>query len=119
LLVYPTSVEKLGLSAFAKTQQKRSSPYTDGGVDMFEAPGTTQGFAGTLLQRDAPGYFATPDVHQPDGMFDGTFGDALLRKFAVTLDLRNMTIATQTAKIPVRIYSHRDNERTQFGTVCC
>jgi hypothetical protein len=93
LLVYPTSVEKLGLSGLAKTQQKRSFPYTDGGVDMFEAPGTTQGFAGALLQRDAPVYFATPDVHQPDGMFDGTVGDALLRKFAVTLDLHNMTIA--------------------------
>ena len=93
LLVYPTSVEKLGLSALAKTQQKRSFPYTDGGVDMFEAPGTTQGFAGTLLKRGAPVYFATPDVHQPDGMFDGTVGDALLGKFAVTLDLSNMTIA--------------------------
>jgi hypothetical protein len=93
LLVYPTSVEKLGLSALAKTQQKRSFPCTDGGVDMFEAPGTTQSFAGTLLQRDAPVYFATADVNQPDGMFDGTVGDALLRKFAVTLDLRNMTIA--------------------------
>jgi hypothetical protein len=43
-------------------------------------------FVGKDLASDAPLYFATPQVHLPDGMFDGTVGVELFTGHSVTFD---------------------------------
>jgi hypothetical protein len=86
MLIYPTSVEKLGLSEQAASAKKRFFPFTDGGVDMREGAAGTESFGTTILKKDATLYFATPKVHAPDGMFDGTVGHELFAGHVLTLD---------------------------------
>ena len=40
----------------------------------------------TVLKQDAILYFATPKVHAPDGMFDGTVGHELFTGHVLTSD---------------------------------
>jgi hypothetical protein len=86
LLIYPTSVEKLGLGAQSGSSRTRRFPFTDGGVDMIEGKARLLSFRGTDLLQDAPVYFATPQVHLPDAKFDGTVGVELLTGRSVTFD---------------------------------
>ena len=90
MLIYPTSVEKLGLTKESKSEVKKYIAFTDGGVDMFQATAATEGFGGRTLLSDAPLYFAGPKVHLPDGLFDATVGDALLRGHVATFDFHSM-----------------------------
>jgi hypothetical protein len=92
LLVYPTSVEKLGLQTEAQSQKMHFFPYTDDGVDMMEASAKTESFGGHTLANDAPLYFAGPEVHLPDGMFDATVGHALFLNTVLTLDFHDMKV---------------------------
>jgi hypothetical protein len=94
MLVYSTSIDKLGLSDAAKTEKTENFPFTDGGVDMKSAPAQKQSFHDTVLGVSAPVvYFPTPDVHAPDGMFDATVGLGLFYGTVLTLDFRDMTIS--------------------------
>ncbi len=86
MLIYPTSVEKLGLSEQTTSAKKRFFPFTDGGVEMMEGTAGTESFGKTILKKDATLYFATPKVHAPDGMFDGTVGHELFAGHVLTLD---------------------------------
>jgi hypothetical protein len=86
LLIYATSIEKLHLEPQAVSKDLQHFPYTDGGVDMLESKGREESFGTLNLLRDAPLYFPTPKVHQPDGLFDGTVGAALLAGHEVTFD---------------------------------
>lgn len=86
LLIYPTSVAKLGLAAQAASTQRRRFPFTDGGVDMIEGRARKESFAARDILSNAPLYFATPQVHAPDGMFDGTVGSQLFAGHSVTFD---------------------------------
>jgi Aspartyl protease len=86
MLIYPTSVEKLGLTAQQSSPKTRFFPHTDGGVDMIEGTAQKESFGTTALKTDATLYFATPKVHTPDGMFDGTVGHELFTGHVVTLD---------------------------------
>jgi hypothetical protein len=86
MLVYPTSVDKLGLAAEQGSAAIRKFPFTDGGVEMIESRAASEGFGRMTLARNAPLYFATPDVHTPDGMFDGTVGQQLLTGHVITFD---------------------------------
>jgi hypothetical protein len=86
LLIYPTSVEKLGLTTQALSPKTRRFPFTDGGVDMIEGNASKESFGDTDLLSEAPLYFATPQVHLPDGMFDGTVGVGLFIGRSVTFD---------------------------------
>jgi Aspartyl protease len=90
LLIYPTSVEKLGLGEVAMTQKKQFFPYTDDGVDMLEATAKAEAFGKKVLAQNAPLYFAGPTVHLPDGMFDATVGHALFEHSILTLDFHDM-----------------------------
>jgi hypothetical protein len=92
MLIYPTSVEKLGLGDAAKSTAKEMFKYTDGGVEMLRAGGAAEGFEGRVLAKDAAVYFAGPAVHLPDGMFDGTVGHALLEHSVMVLDLKGMRV---------------------------
>lgn len=86
LLIYPTSVAKLGLDSQSASVQRRRFPFTDGGVDMIEGKALKESFAGKDLLTNGPLYFATPKVHAPDGMFDGTVGARLFAGHRVTFD---------------------------------
>jgi len=89
MLIYPTSVEKFGLTAQQNATKTRLFPFTDGGVDMIEGTATKESFGPTELKENAALYFATPKVHTPDGMFDGTVGHELLTGHVVTLDFHS------------------------------
>ncbi len=86
MLIYPTSVERLGLSDQAASAKKRFFPFTDGGVDMMEGAANAESFGTKVLKQNAAIYFATPKVHVPDGMFDGTVGQELFAGHVLTLD---------------------------------
>jgi hypothetical protein len=96
LLVYTASIEKLQLVAAAKTNKSRDFPFTDGGVKMKEAPAQKESFHGLTLSGPAPlVYFPTPDVHEPDGLFDATVGIELFYRAALTLNFHDMTISVE------------------------
>jgi hypothetical protein len=96
LLVYTASIEKLQLGDAAKTTKSRDFPFTDGGVKMKEAPAQKESFQGVTLSGPAPlVYFPTPDVHEPDGLFDATVGLELFYKAALTLNFHDMTVSVE------------------------
>lgn len=96
LLVYTASIEKLHLAEAAKTTKARDFPLTDGGVQMKEATADKEGFHGVRLGPRIPlVYFPTPDVHEPDGLFDATVGLDLFYNTVLTLNFHEMTIAVQ------------------------
>jgi hypothetical protein len=86
MLIYPTSVEKLGLMDRQNSSKTRIFPFTDGGVPMKESTASQESFENRLLRKNATLYFATPKVHLPDGMFDGTVGNELFLGHVLTLD---------------------------------
>ena len=86
LLIYPTAVAKLGLDAEAAVVKIRKFPFTDDGVDMIEGKAGEESFGNRTLKKNAALYFATPKVHLPDGMFDGTVGGELFRGRNITFD---------------------------------
>ena len=86
VLIYPTSVDKLSLKNQAESTKSEFFPYTDGGVQMTTSVAATEGFGGKTLLKNAPLYFATPKVHLPNGLFDGTVGDALFEGRVLTFD---------------------------------
>jgi hypothetical protein len=87
IVLFDASLEKLSFADLAhSTTAKEHFAHTDGGVDMLRAAAKSESFGELTLAKDAPLYFPTPGVHQPDGLFDGTVGVALLKKFRVTLD---------------------------------
>ena len=90
MLIYPTSVSKLGLTDEATTPVKRFFKYTDDGVELREARSNNQAFGNRVLARHAPLYFATEGVHLPDGMFDATVGHALFVHSVLSLDFHDM-----------------------------
>jgi predicted aspartyl protease len=94
MVVYSTAIDKLGLTDAAKTNKTENFPFTDGGVDMKPAPAQAESFRGEALGVSAPiVYFPTPDVHEPDGLFDATVGLGLFYGSVLTLDFRDMTIS--------------------------
>ena len=96
LLVYTASIEKLQLASAAKTTKSRDFPFTGGGVKMKEAPAEKESFRGLTLSGPAPlVYFPTPDVHEPDGLFDATVGLELFYKAALTLNFHDMTVTVE------------------------
>jgi hypothetical protein len=89
MLIYPTSVDKLGLSAEAQSKQSQYFGFTDEGVEMFKAEAKQLGFGTKTLTVKSPLYFAGPKVHLPDGLFDGTVGAELLSTHKVTFDFHD------------------------------
>jgi hypothetical protein len=99
LLVYTDAVEQLGLQLAAGGGQSRYFPYTDGGVNMSESTADSVAF-GTyqLAAKPASVYFpgtGSKPVHQPDGLFEATVGNALFAHSVVTLDFHSMRVSVQ------------------------
>jgi len=96
MVVYTPSIEKLQLADAAKTTKSREFPLTDGGVQMKEAIAEKEAFRGVALGPRIPlVYFPTPDVHEPDGLFDATVGLELFYDAVVTLDFHDMSISVE------------------------
>jgi hypothetical protein len=89
MLIFPTAVDKTGLTAESRATKIRHFPFTDGGVDMIEAQVAHEAFLGRPLRVPARVYFATQKVHTPDGLFDGTVGAELFKNRKVTLDFKS------------------------------
>jgi hypothetical protein len=99
LLVYTDAISGLGLEPAAKQGKPKYFPYTDGGVSMNEASAESVAFGSYVLsQRPAlvyfPGQSGNP-VHQPDGLFEATAGNALFVNSVVTLDFHSMKLSVQ------------------------
>jgi hypothetical protein len=99
LLVYDKAIPMLGLEGSAAHGQVKYFPYTDGGVNMSEADVGSITFGSYVLARGPVRvYFSAAGrnpVHQPDGLFEATVGNALLAHSVVTLDFHSMKIYVQ------------------------
>ena len=98
MLVYDDALGTLGL-------QKEGAPelfrYTDGGVNLLAGRADSIGFGKRGLIGGAKTLYFVGDgpnpVHQPDGLFEATAGNALFAHSVVTLDFHAMTIDVRTA----------------------
>lgn len=99
LLVYTDAIAQLGLQRAARQGRPRYFPYTDGGVNMSEATAETIAFgAYVLAPRPAIVYFpgmGPNPLHEPDGLFEATVGNALFAHSVVTLDFHAMRFSVQ------------------------
>ncbi|HEY3785060.1 MAG TPA: hypothetical protein VGL55_07270 [Steroidobacteraceae bacterium] len=102
LLVYDAALSKLHLQALAgASDRSRFFPNTDGGVTMRAAKAQNVRFADYELGGTHPViYLPTPKVHQPDGLFEATVGNALLSRSVLTLDLHHMKFDVSPASKP-------------------
>jgi hypothetical protein len=89
LVIFPTSIEKLGLTTEAASKDANYFAFTDGGVDMFRAQASQIGFVSHVIATKVPLYFAGPKVHLPDGLFDGTVGADLLKTHRVSFNFHD------------------------------
>lgn len=90
MLVYPGSVEKLGLKKQSKAKPKEVFPYTQGGVKLARADEGAVSFRGVPLLQNGPLYFATKDAQLPEVQFDATAGMGLLSRATATFDFKGM-----------------------------
>ena len=104
VLVYDEARGGLGLPA-APEGKLEYFKYTDGGVNLrtsasrrIEFGSQSLGSGPVAIYIAAPG--ANP-VHQPDGRFEATIGNALLTHSVVRLDFRSMTASISTKKAPL------------------
>jgi hypothetical protein len=97
LLIYTASIDKLGLKDAAAVTATERFPFTDGGVTELKGTAKDISFSGDTLAKNAPLYFPTPGVHEPDALFDATVGIALMKDKIVTLDFHAMTISIAKA----------------------
>jgi hypothetical protein len=93
MLIYDSALDMLGLHKEGTPELIR---YTDGGVNMLAAHANSIGFGKHALLGGSPTLYFVGEgknpVHQPDGMFEATVGNALFAKSVVTLDFHAMTI---------------------------
>lgn len=90
LLIYPGSVEKLGLKRESKAKPKELFPYTQGGVKLARANEGALAFRGIPLLPDGPVYFGAKDANLPAVQFDATAGMGVLSRATATFDLKGM-----------------------------
>jgi hypothetical protein len=99
MLIYDSALDMLGLGKEGAPELFR---YTDGGVNLLAGRSDSIGFAGHGLVGGAKTLYFVGDgknpVHQPDGLFEATVGNALFANCVVTLDLHAMTIDVRTAE---------------------
>ena len=98
MLIYDAALDKLGLRKEGDTTLFK---YTDGGVNLLAGRSDSIGFGGRGLLGGAHTLYFVGEgknpVHQPDGLFDATVGNALFAHSVVTLDFHAMTIEVRTA----------------------
>jgi hypothetical protein len=90
MLIYPKSVEKLGLKRVKKGKAKDFFPFTQGGIELLRTTGASESYRGISLLADAPLYFTPSDEGFPKMQFDATIGLGLLSQAVVTFDFKAM-----------------------------
>jgi hypothetical protein len=96
LVVYDKAIGQLGLQGASTHGKPKFFPYTDGGITLNESAFGQVSF-GTVVLESTPARIYFPGsgknpVHQPDGLFEATVGNALFVRQIVTLDFRTMEI---------------------------
>ena len=98
LLVYDSA---LGLLGLAKGGAPELFRYTDGGVNLLAGTSASIGFGKRALAGGPKTLYFVGEgenpVHQPDGLFEATAGNALFAESVVTLDFHAMTIDVRPA----------------------
>ena len=98
MLIYDAALDTLGLK---KEGAAELFKYTDGGVELLAGRSDSIGFGKRGLVGGAHTLYyvgaGKNPVHQPDGMFDATVGNALFSNCVVTLDFHAMTLDIRTA----------------------
>lgn len=98
LLIYDAALDTLGLK---KEGESELFKYTDGGVNLLAGRSDSIGFGKRGLVGGGHTLYyvgaGTNPVHQPDGMFDATVGNALFANSVITLDFHAMTLDVRTA----------------------
>ena len=98
MLIYDSALATLRLTKEGDAQLFK---YTDGGVELRAGRSDSIGFAKRGLVGGARTLYYVGEgknpVHQPDGMFDATVGNALFGNCVVTLDFHAMTLDVRTA----------------------
>ena len=90
MLIYPDSVQKLGLQKEAKAKHKELFPFTQGGLKLVRVEDTEAGYYGAAVKRDSPLYFFPSSEPAPSVQFDATVGSGLLSRGVVTFDFKGM-----------------------------
>lgn len=89
MVIYPEAVAKLDLQAASGVNATQFFKYTDGGVSMREGKAHTEAFGSKVMVHNGALFFSTPQVREPDGLFDGTVGLGLLNGHVVNVDLHS------------------------------
>lgn len=98
MLIYDSALATLGL-------EKQGTPelfrYTDGGVNLLASHADRLGFGQRALLGGSPALYFVGEgknpVHQPDGLFEATVGNALFANSVVTFDFHAMTLDVRAA----------------------
>jgi hypothetical protein len=103
LVVYDEAAGRLGLAESLQHGQPEKFPYTDGGVTMNASHVGQVTFGSEVIAPKpatiyVPGTGANP-VHQPDGLFEATVGNALFAHSVVTFDFPAMTIYVRAPEV--------------------
>ncbi|HEV7491810.1 MAG TPA: hypothetical protein VGO25_13480 [Rhodanobacteraceae bacterium] len=98
MLIYDSALATLG---FEKQGAPELFRYTDGGVNLLASHADRIGFGRRALLGGSPPLYFVGDgknpVHQPDGLFEATVGNALFANSVVTLDFHAMTLDVRPA----------------------
>lgn len=97
MLIYPGSVEKLGLKKQSKAKPKELFPYTQEGIKLARADDGAVTFRGIDLLQDGPLYFGTKDANLPAVQFDATVGMGVLNHVTATFDFKGMHFWMESA----------------------
>ena len=99
MLVYDDALDALGLKKSGAPELFR---YTDGGVNLSGAPAGAFGFKGRAIAPAKSTVYFVADgknpVHQPEGLFEATVGNALFAHSVVTMDFHAMTLDVEPSK---------------------
>lgn len=89
LVIYSAAIPKLDLQTASGVNATELFPYTDGGVSMREGKAKVEAFGSKSMARNAPLFFAVPQMQAPSAAIDGTVGAGLLIGHVVTIDLHS------------------------------
>lgn len=90
MLIYPDSVQKLGMKKLAKAKHKEFFPYVQGGVKLAQADNAAETWQSVQLGEDLPLYFFTSDDHPNAVSYDATVGSGLLSHATAVFDFKGM-----------------------------
>jgi hypothetical protein len=89
ILIYPSSIAKLGLQSENSSAIPEPMQFMDGEASVRESNAKTESFGSKALAHNAALFFATLPAETPDGPIEGTVGVGLLSGHIVYIDLHS------------------------------